>query len=183
VSPRDQEIEQWAHRNETRPVSAAERSSFDRSAPRSLTCAIRIIFSRTHKVKTVANLNYLSLRTEKAYWQHIKLFILFHQKRHPKDMREGEIRAYLSHLAIEGNVAASTQNVALAALLFLYKGVLKLALDRIDDVERARLPSRLPVVLTTGEVEAVLKNLTGPAHLAAALMYGSGLRLIPQTSS
>lgn len=130
------------------------------------------------QVRTVARLKHLSLRTEKAYWGYIKRFILFHQKRHPKDMREGEIRAYLSHLAIDGNVAASTQNVALAALLFLYRDVLKLELDRIDDVERARLPNRLPVVLTKSEVRAVLRNLTGTAYLAAALMYGSGLRLM-----
>ena len=126
----------------------------------------------------VARLKHLSLRTEKAYLQHIKRFILFHHKRHPKEMGEAEIRAYLSDLAINKNVAASTQNVALAALLFLYRDVLRQTLERIDDVERARLPSRLPIVFTKQEAAAILSKLTGSAYLAAALMYGAGLRLM-----
>jgi integron integrase len=93
-------------------------------------------------------------------------------------MDEQHIRAYLSHLAVDRNVAASTQNVALAALLFLYRDVLKLKLERIEDVERARTNRRMPVVLTRPEVMAVLNNLDGIPRLAAALMYGSGLRLM-----
>ena len=92
------------------------------------------------QVSTVARLKHLSIRTEKAYRHQIKQFILFHNLRHPREMREEEIRAYLSHLAIERNVSASTQNVALAALLFLYRDVLKIDLQRIEDVERARFP-------------------------------------------
>ena len=93
-------------------------------------------------------------------------------------MGEDEIRAYLSHLAVDCNVAASTQNVALAALLFLYRDVLKRHLERVDDIERARKPSRIPVVFTKQELAAVFKHLSGVPYLAAALMYGSGLRLM-----
>ena len=127
---------------------------------------------------TVARLKHLSLRTEKAYLQHIKRFVLFHNKRHPKEMGEAEIRAYLSDLAVNNNVAASTQNVALAALLFLYKDVLRQTLDRISKVERARLPKRLPVVFTKQEAAAILSKLSGSSYLAAALMYGAGMRLM-----
>lgn len=130
------------------------------------------------EASTVARLKHLSLRTEKAYLQHIRRFILFHNKRHPKEMGEAEIRAYLSDLAVNKNVAASTQNVALAALLFLYKDVLHQTLDRIGEVERARLPSRLPVVFTKQEAAAILSKLAGSCYLAAALMYGAGVRLI-----
>ena len=126
----------------------------------------------------VARLRHLSIRTEKQYRYYIKQFILFHQKRHPNEMGEDEIRTYLSHLATDLNVAASTQNVALAALLFLYHDVLKKHLNRIEDIERARLPSRLPVVLSKAEVKAVFKRLSGVNFLAAGLMYGAGLRLM-----
>lgn len=126
----------------------------------------------------VARLKHLSMRTEKAYLQHIKRFILFHDKRHPKEMGETEIRHYLSDLAVNKKVAASTQNVAFAALLFLYREVLKQKLERIGEVERARLPSRLPVVFTKQEAAAILGNLTGSCYLATALMYGAGMRLM-----
>jgi integron integrase len=130
------------------------------------------------QVRTVARLKHLSLKTEKAYVQQIKRFIFFHDKRHPNEMREDEIRAYLSHLAVDRHVAASTQNVALAALLFLYRDVLKIKLERIEDIERARKPSRIPVVFTKQEVNQVIKNLSGVYFLIAGLMYGSGLRLM-----
>jgi integron integrase len=130
------------------------------------------------QVRTTARLRHLSLKTERVYVQHIKAFILFHHKQHPRDMAENHIRDYLSHLAVDRNVSASTQNVALAALLFLYRDVLKQRLDRIEDVERARLSRHLPVVLTKAEVTSVLNNLNGVPYLAAALMYGSGLRLM-----
>ena len=100
------------------------------------------------EVRTTARLRHLSLKTEKAYVQQIKRFILFHGKKHPREMNEHHIRDYLSHLAVERKVAASTQNVALAAILFLYRDVLKQKLDRIEEVERARLSRHLPVVLT-----------------------------------
>ena len=93
-------------------------------------------------------------------------------------MREEEIRAYLSHLAIDRNVSASTQNVALAALLFLYRDVIRIDFNRIEDIERARLPTRLPVVFTRDEVKAILKQLSSVDHIVASLMYGTGLRLM-----
>ena len=130
------------------------------------------------QVSTVCRLKHLSIRTEKAYRYQIKRFIVFHKLRHPETMGEQEIRAYLSYLAIERNVAASTQNVALAALLFLYRDVLKRDLQQIEDVERARLPSRLPVVFTREEIGALMKQLAGVELLAAGLMYGGGLRLM-----
>jgi integrase len=130
------------------------------------------------QVRATARLRHLSLKTEKAYVHHIKRFILFHGKKHPRDMAERHIRDYLSHLAVERNVSASTQNVALAALLFLYRDVLKQKLERIEEVERARLSRHLPVVLTRAEVTTVLNYLNGVPYLAAALMYGSGLRLM-----
>ena len=130
------------------------------------------------QVSTVARLKHLSTRTEKAYRHQIKRFIVFHKLRHPQNMREEEIRAYLSHLAIDRNVSASTQNVALAALLFLYRDVLKIDLNRIEDIERARLPTRLPVVFTRDEVKAILKQLSSVDHIVASLMYGTGLRLM-----
>ena len=93
-------------------------------------------------------------------------------------MHEEEIRSYLSHLAVDCDVAASTQNVALAALLFLYRDVLKIKLERIEDIERARRPSRVPVVFTKQEVNQIIQNLSGVYFLIAGLMYGSGLRLM-----
>jgi site-specific recombinase XerD len=102
-------------------------------------------------VHSVARLRHLSLGTERAYdW--IRRFILFHKKRRPQEMGADEVRECLSHLAVEGNVAASTQNVALSALLFLYREVLSLPIGRVDDVERAKRPKRLPVVFTKEEV-------------------------------
>ena len=124
----------------------------------------------------VARLN-ISVCARKSLISSISSVLSFHDKRHPKEMGEAEIRAYLSDLAVNRNVAASTQNVALAALLFLYKDVLHHTLARIDEVERARLPSRLPVVFTKQETAAILSKLTGSC-LAAALMYGAGLRLM-----
>jgi integron integrase len=120
-----------------------------------------------------------SIRTEDAYVAWAKRFILFHGKRHPLEMGEREVVAFLTHLAVEGNVAASTQNQALSALLFLYKIVLERPLNRLDDqAVRARKPERLPTVFSRSEVRAVLAQLHGTPRLAAELMYGSGLRLM-----
>jgi integron integrase len=118
-----------------------------------------------------------SIRTEEAYANWITRFILFHHKRHPRDMGGPEVEAFLTHLAVEGQVAASTQNQALAALLFLYQQVLEMELPRLDAV-RARRPERLPVVLSRDEVRAVLDRMAGSYRLMAGLMYGSGLRLL-----
>ncbi len=118
-----------------------------------------------------------SLRTEEAYVGWIRRYILFHGKRHPREMGGPEVEAFLTHLAVEGNVAASTQNQALAALLFLYQHILDIELPRLDAV-RAKRPERLPVVLSAEEVRSVLDRMTGNYHLMASLMYGSGLRLL-----
>ena len=118
-----------------------------------------------------------SVRTEKAYVDWIKRFVIFHRKRHPNEMGEPEIAAFLTHLAVEGKVAASTQNQALSALLFLYQHVLDRKLEFIA-LERVRRPPKLPVVFTRSEARAVLANLKGDYRLMAHLLYGSGLRLL-----
>ena len=119
-----------------------------------------------------------SIRTEKSYLDWTRRFILFHGKRHPAEMGEQEIAAFLSHLAVEARVAASTQNQALSALLFLYQQVLERKLDFIAGVERVRRPPKLPVVFTRAEARAVLAHLKGDYRLMAHLLYGSGLRLL-----
>ncbi len=100
------------------------------------------------QVREVLRLRHYSIRTEEAYVQAIRRFILFHRKRHPREMGVDEIRPYLSHLASDGKVAASTQNVALCALLFLYRQVLEIDLPLVENVERAKRPKRVPVVFT-----------------------------------
>jgi site-specific recombinase XerD len=130
------------------------------------------------QVRAAIRLRHLSLRTEQAYGLAIKRFILFHGKRHPSELGVPEIRAYLTFLAVDQQVAASTQNVALSALLFLYREVLQVDLPGIDGVQRAQRPTRLPVVFTRSEVKAVLAQLNGTTHLMASLLYGSGLRLL-----
>lgn len=129
-------------------------------------------------MRAVARMRHLSIRTEQAYVQWIRRFILFHHKRHPREMGEAEIRAFISDLAVNGGVAASTQTVALSALLFLYRDVLKKNLPYVADIERARKPKRLPVVFTREETKRILANLEGTQWLIAGLLYGSGLRLM-----
>ena len=130
------------------------------------------------QIREVARLKHLSIHTEQSYLYYIRQFILFHHKRHPKDMGVAEIRAFLSHMAIEGNVAASTQNVARCALMFLYRQVLYINLPDLDQVEIAKRPTRVPLVFSRQEVKALLGQLGGLHHLMAALLYGSGLRLM-----
>jgi integron integrase len=130
------------------------------------------------EVRRVARLRHLSLRTEGTYVAAIRRFIRHQGLRHPREMGVPEIRAYLSHLAIEGGVAASTQNVALHALLFLYREVLGIELPAIDDVERAQMPKKVPVVFTREEVAGLLGELEGTHRLMAGLLYGAGLRLM-----
>jgi site-specific recombinase XerD len=108
------------------------------------------------QVKSVARLKHLSISTEKSYLYYIRDFILFHNKRHPKEMGIQEIRAYLSYLAVKRHVAASTQNVALSALLFLYRQVLTIDSPYIDSIDRANRPVRLPVVLTRSAASKTL---------------------------
>jgi len=130
------------------------------------------------RVRNVARALHYSPRTEEAYVQWVRRCVLFHRKRHPKDMGVAEINAFLTHLATEHHVAASTQGQALSALLFLYRKVLEIELPRIDDVVRARRPTRLPVVLSRAEVRALLAHLDGISRLIAAMLYGTGLRLL-----
>ncbi|MDI1302665.1 MAG: integron integrase [bacterium] len=119
-----------------------------------------------------------SIRTEESYLQWVRRFILFSGKRHPADMGAPELEAFLTYLAVERNVAASTQNQALSAILFLYRDVLAIDLPWLDGVTRAKKPQRLPVVLTPDEVGQVLGRMEGTLALMAHLLYGSGLRLM-----
>lgn len=130
------------------------------------------------QVRSLIRLRHYSIRTETAYLYWIKHYILFHNKRHPSELGERHLTQFLSHLAIDRKVAASTQNQALSALLFLYRQVLKQPLDWLDDVERAKKPEKLPVVLTKQEVRSILAQLDGSKWLMTALLYGSGLRLM-----
>ena len=130
------------------------------------------------QVREAIRLKHFSYRTEEAYVGWIRRFVLFHGKRHPREMGTLEIRTFLSDLATNGKVAASTQKQALAALLFLYRVVLGLDLPSIDGVMRAKGPVRLPVVLTREEVRALLAQLDGTTWLVASLLYGSGLRVM-----
>jgi integron integrase len=119
-----------------------------------------------------------SIRTETQYLQWIKRFILFHGKRHPRDMGAAEVEAFLSHLVTEGNASASTQNQALSALLFLYREVLMIDLPWLDNVVHAKKPKRLPSVLNREEVKLVLERMDGTYGLMARLLYGTGMRLM-----
>src|SRR5262245_65224306 len=119
-----------------------------------------------------------SRRTEKAYAHWIKRYIFFHGKRHPAEMGAAQVAAFLTSLAVQGKVAASTQNQALSALLFLYREVLGIDLPWFDEVVRAKRPLHLPVVLTREEGRAVLQRLDGVPHLMAGLLRGAGLRLL-----
>jgi integron integrase len=127
-----------------------------------------------HKIR----LKHYSIRTEQAYVDWIKRFILFHHKRHPATMGAPEVNAFLSYLAVERQVAASTQSQALSALVFLYREILGHDLGWLEGLERAKRPARLPVVFTRAEVRAVLAHLDGQLWLMASLLYGSGLRLM-----
>jgi integron integrase len=130
------------------------------------------------QVRDVIRRKHFSIRTEQSYVDWIRRFILFHNKRHPREMAEAEVTEFLTYLAREGRVAASTQNQALSALLFLYKQVLKQEIGWLDGVERAKRPVRLPVVLTRDEVHKIFAHLHGTPRLMAGLLYGSGLRLM-----
>ncbi|MFT5459853.1 MAG: integron integrase [Myxococcota bacterium] len=129
-------------------------------------------------VRAAIRIRHYSPRTEKAYIGWIRRFILFHGKRHPRDMGYAECTAFLSHLATHRRVSASTQNQALAALLFLYRHVIGTELPWLDELIRVKKRKRLPVVLTRAEVMRVFGKLKGTDRLQASLLYGSGLRLL-----
>ncbi|MHB1188545.1 integron integrase [Thiobacillus sp.] len=130
------------------------------------------------QVRDRIRVKHYSIRTETQYVQWVRRFILFHGKKHPRDMGAPEVEAFLTHLAVEGHVAAATQNQALSALLFLYKEVLAIDLPWLNDVTRAKRPQRMPVVLTRDEVHAVLDRMAGVYGLMARLLYGTGMRLM-----
>ena len=123
-------------------------------------------------------LRHYSYRTEQQYVAWVRRFILFHEKRHPKTMAAAEIERFLSYLAVERRVSAATQSQALAAILFLYRYVLEAEIGWIDNIVRAKKPVRVPVVLSSDEVRALLAELDGVYRLIATLLYGSGLRLM-----
>ncbi|HAV76675.1 MAG TPA: integron integrase [Anaerolineae bacterium] len=129
------------------------------------------------QVSDAIRLKHYSYRTEQTYKEWIKRYILFHNKRHPKDMRVQEIQDFLSHLAAEKNVAASTQNQALSAILFLYRHVLQIEIEFPTDIVRAQKSKTLPTVLTHQEAIAVIGKMNGTPQLMTKILYGSGLRI------
>lgn len=129
-------------------------------------------------VRERLRLAHYSYRTEQQYVQWIRRFILFHGKRHPAELSAEEVERFLTHLAVDRKVSASTQNQALSSLLFLYRRVLGIELPWLENITRAKRPARLPVVLSQEEVHNLLASMHGQTRLMASLMYGSGLRLM-----
>jgi integron integrase len=130
------------------------------------------------QVRDKLRVKHYAIRTEQSYVDWIKRYIYFHDKTHPKDLGAQDVEAFLTHLAVVGKVAASTQNQAKSALLFLYREVLEIQLPWLDNVTQAKAPKKLPVVLTVAEVQAVLSRLSGSHLLIASLLYGGGMRLM-----
>jgi len=131
-----------------------------------------------HRTVEVLRVKHYSRATEKVYLGWIRRYIEFFDRRHPCELAEPEVNEFLTDLAVNGHVAASTQNQALAAILFLYEQVLRQPLDRLDGVVRANRPKRLPVVLTRAETRHILAQLSGTQRVIGLLLYGSGLRLL-----
>jgi len=131
-----------------------------------------------HWIRERSRLKRYSIRTEQAYCDRIRRFVLFHGKRHPAGLGALEVEAFLTSLAVEGRVAASTQNQAKSALLFLYREVLGADLPWLESVQQAKAPSRLPVVLTREEAARILARLDGVYALIGLLLYGTGLRVV-----
>jgi len=130
------------------------------------------------QVRDAIRLRHYSIRTEDAYVHWIIKFILYHNKRHPKEMGIQEIEEFLTHLAVKDHVASSTQNQAYSAILFLYREVLRMELEGPIDSIRAKKPRRLPTVLSREELQRVIGAMSGVHQLMAKLLYGSGLRLM-----
>lgn len=154
-------------------------SPYDRAAP--ITFAVpeaapapKLLDRMRNHLRT----RHYSIRTETAYVDWARRFILFHGKRHPQEMGGAEVEAFLTHLAVNRHVSASTQNQAKAAILYLYKQVLQIELAWLDEVVQAKTPKRLPVVLTASEVRALLLHMQGTTGLVAQLLYGTGMRLL-----
>jgi integron integrase len=130
------------------------------------------------QVRGKIRLKHYSIRTEQAYVDWIKRFILHFDKKHPKNLGADEVEQFLTYLAVEGKVAASTQNQAKSALLFLYREILQIELPWLDNVAQSKTPKRLPVVLTRAEVQSVLSRMQGTHWLIANLLYGTGMRIM-----
>ena len=129
------------------------------------------------QVREIIRRKHYSPKTEQAYLNWIKQYILFHDKKHPQDMAATEVESFLTYLAVERKVAASTQNQALSAILFLYREVLGKPVETGFQYIGAKRPKRLPVVLTKSEVQQILVRLSGDTKMLVQLLYGSGLRL------
>lgn len=129
------------------------------------------------RVRTAIRMRHYSRRTEEAYTHWIRAYIVFHGKTHPAALGAAEVSAFVSWLAEQRRVSASTQNQALSAVLFLYRDVLGIELQGLPPIVRARTPERLPVILSRDEVAALLRQLSGTMHLIVTLLYGAGLRL------
>src|SRR5262245_16768528 len=130
------------------------------------------------EVQSRIRARHMSYRTEKTYLHWIRRYIRHHKRRHPREMGAPEVEDFLTALAVQNKVSASTQNQALAAILFLYRDVLEIKLPWLKDVVRAKRPQRLPVVLTRIEVQQVLARIAGTEWLIVSLLYGSGMRLL-----
>ena len=130
------------------------------------------------QLRAAVRSRHYSIRTEDTYVQWARRFIVYHDKRHPREMGPAEVQAFLSHLAVDRTVAASTQNQAKSALLFLYRVVLGIELPWLDEIVSAKAPRRLPMVLTLSQVRALLEAMNGPTGLLASLLYGTGMRLL-----
>lgn len=148
-----------------RPSSTPSKT--DSNAPRLL-----------NQMRDKIRLKHYSIRTEQAYTDWVKRFVLFHEKRHPKEMGAVEVEQFLTHLAVAGKVSASTQNQAKGALLFLYRDVLAIDLPWLGEVAQAKNAKRLPVVLTVQETLRLLERVEGTSGLIARLLYGSGMRVM-----
>ena len=129
------------------------------------------------QVRAEIRARHYSRRTEDAYIHWIRRFIVFHGRRHPRELGAPEVSAFLIWLAVEQHVAASTQNQALSGVLFLYRHVLRLDIGVVELLPRARMPTKVPVVLSPSEVRQVLDELIGVPRIVATLLYGAGLRL------
>jgi integron integrase len=158
----------------TKAVCPTVRSPIDEQKARAGRTAPRLL----DRVRTALRTRHYSRRTEQAYVRWTRDYILFHGKRHPDTLGASEIGAFLSHLAVERKVSASTQNQALSALLFLYREVLRRDIGALPGMVRARRPRKLPVVLHRDEVRRLVHHLEGENRLVAMLLYGSGLRLL-----
>lgn len=152
------------------PAACIPNNRQDSSAP----AAPRLL----DKVREAIRVRHYSIRTEQAYTDWIRRFIVFHGKRHPGALGKAEVEAFLTHLAVSGNVAAPTQNQALSAILFLYRHVLEQDLGWLENIVRAKKPAKLPVVFTRDEVQAIMARLDGARWTMAMLLYGSALRLL-----